>query len=138
MDTILLVAGSVEWNDPRPVEARLAATVDRVGEQLLVLHTDQRGAARIAAAWCERGGVQHRAVPADYRYGWRAWEARYRSMLDLLLDARDRGVADVEVAVFRLPGDVLLRWVVDAAREHGIRGHQYAPAQVAAATDLVE
>ena len=137
MDTILLVAGSTGWGNPRPVEARLAATVDNVGgDQLLVLHTDQRGVAQIASSWCDRFGVQHRAVTADYRYEWRAWEARYQSMLDLLLDARDRGVADVEVAVFRLPGDRLLRWVVDAAREHGIRGHQYAPAQPAA-TDLV-
>lgn len=128
MNTVVMICASRGWVDPQPVEARLTDLYHRVGrDRLVVIHSERRGADRVAADWAERWQVPHIEHTANWdRDGRLAGRVRDAAMLDFLIDQRDEFGADVELVVFRLPDDRLsseVDRVVQMARAARVPGH---------------
>lgn len=94
---------------------------------MFVVHSERSGADRVAADWCERWHVPHKAFHADFaRHGRLAGKYRNSEMLDFVVGERADG-AEVEAVVFRLPDDRSadeLDRLVLVARGYGIHGRQ--------------
>ena len=104
VNTVVMVCASRGWDDPQPIEARLADIYRDAGgaNNMFVIHGDFGGGARIASEWCDRWHVQHkRFVTKWHKDGVTAVQARDNEMLDFLADQRDDMGAKVEVVVFR-------------------------------------
>ena len=82
----VLVCGSRDWADPKPVISRLHAlrmTALHRGEALAIIHGGARGADTIAGAWGSRQRFSVQPFPADWdRNGKRAGILRNLAMLD--------------------------------------------------------
>lgn len=105
--TAVLVCGSRNWLDPKPVTRDLNRLLATSGGDLIVIHGAARGADSLAAAWAkahtDRGAVND-PHPADWdRNRKAAGPIRNRAMLKVLLAHRDDG-RNVFGLVYRSPG----------------------------------
>lgn len=82
----VLICGSRGWNDPAPINTLLAGLdvmADAMGEQLVVIHGDARGADKLAGSLAKRWGAEVIEEPADWdKHGKSAGPIRNQKMLD--------------------------------------------------------
>lgn len=132
--TIVIVTGSRDWVDPRPILDRLDQVLAE-GRPVVLFEGECRGADRIARSWArahENDGVELVPMPArwtDYPANarWRAGRDRNEQMLRRAKQLADETGGDVRVLAFKRNFDWRLRkggteHMVSIAKDAGVPG----------------
>ena len=118
---IVLVTGSRNLTDKWKIHNALTDLAPD-----LIIEGGQRGADKMAAAWCEKFGVDYLEAPALWKAsGKPAGHRRNALMLKVALGLRDSFEATVEVAAFPSPESIGTIKMIEICLKAGLEVHVY-------------
>jgi YspA, cpYpsA-related SLOG family len=116
---IILVTGSRVWSDKWKMHELLTSL-----KPDLIVEGGQRGADKMAAAWCQKFGVDFLEAPALWgAYGKPAGRRRNELMLNVCLALREAMDSDLEVAAFPTEESVGTLHMISLCRKVGLEFH---------------